>query len=226
MELPYPDRSTYFDNTPTGSVDPGLLALYTHLDMSGEDNRDQLAEGYGSLSTGNAIRFCGTITDSHAATGWCEWAYLFTDELTLLVFEIADGLTEVARFSRSDLLALAAGDEGVAKRVAHAECGEDYSRCAHVVWVHVKAAPEESKRLSMREWVGLEPLRPMSAIGAIVGGRRYEFAGGGGLRHGKWEVSVKGEKARVPVFSQRKGQLVPLPRVELIYPPVAADVVG
>lgn len=223
-ELPFADRSDWIESVPAKDRDPGIGHLYTHLSMGRDNARDSIVEGYGTVHLDSPIRFSGTLSDPHAQTGWCEWAYLFTEDLTLVVFEIADGLVEVGRFTREDLAALADGDESIRERVGHAECGEDYSRCSHYAWVHDDGVPQASRRLSMREWLGIEPLRPMSATGAVVGRRRYEFTGSGGSRHGNWEVSVKGQKAMVPVFRLEGNTYAPLPGVELIYPPTRETV--
>lgn len=227
IELPYPTQQEYFENVAGKDRNAGLCYLYAQMMMEREDGRERMAEGYGVANLGHPIRFEGKVADRDPDVGMCEWAYLFTEDLTMVVYEIGRGLMEVERFTRDDLAAMVAGDEAVMQRLLHAECGADFSRCCHMAWFHDRSVPAESRRLSMQEWVGVEPLRPASAIGAIVGGRRYEFTGSGASRHGKWEVGVKDRKGNVPMFEQLPGsELKPLPGVELIYPQTKADLVA
>lgn len=224
-ELPYPDRSTYLDCTPQEDIDPGILALYSHLATGSEEKRDQMIEGYGSVMNTHSIRFSGAISDREADTGWCEWVYLFTDDLTVIVYEIGEGLTEVGRFTRNDLAAITEDDEAACERIAQAECGEDYSRCAHYAWAHDKTVPDESHRLGMREWLGLEPISLDRAIGATVKGERFEFTGGGRSNGRTWEMSVKGGGYMPAIRMDSRGRhMRSLPGVELSFPPTKAEV--
>lgn len=224
-KLPYPDRETYYDKVPPDKRDPGIESLYVHLDMCRKNGRDRVIEGYGTVQTMHPMRYSGILGGAEVDFD-IQWVYLFTDDLTLIVFEGTEPIMEVGRFTYDDLVAITAEGDAIMKRLSQAECGEDYSRCCHVVWAHVKDVPKASKNLSMQEWIGSRPLNPMSAIGAVVNGRRYEFTGSGGTRHGKWEVSVKGQQAMVPMFSQKRNEFTPLPGVELIYPPTRADATG
>lgn len=226
-ELAYSDARDYYDNVPGPERDPGISLLYSHLSRGNEDEkRSCVAEGYGLV---------GIIDAPHTHTGllaspdtWIGWAYLFADDLSLGVYEIEGDkspMRERARFTREDLAALAAGDEALAGQVSQAECGERYERCSHYAWVHDSAIPEESRDLSIGEWMGTEPMSPTSATSAIVDGERYELSRSGRLRGGKWHVGVKGTSGHVALFRvTKKGGYVPLPGVELFFPPTKADV--
>lgn len=226
VELPYESSSDYYANTAREDRDPGLCTVYPHLSSVPTTERGEvrnlIAEGFG-IGINSGRRF--TESDN---LGMCEWAYLVTEDLTLIVSEIHESsqLVEVARFTREELAALAGGDAEQATRVQHAECAEDFSRCSHMAWVH-EEVPEEARRLSMQEWIGTTPLRVSSAIAAVVAGKRYDFTGSGSLRRGKWEVGVKGSSTMLPVFSQdRSNNRAPLPGVELIYPTTKAELVS
>lgn len=224
-ELPYPDYRTYFDKVPVSERDPGLSALYVHLDSgSPDERRDQVIEGYGTVMTANPIRFSGTVTDPDVDAGLCEWAYLFTDDLTVVVYEIGDRLTEVGRFTREDLAAITEGDEEACKRIRYTECGKNFSRCCHMAWFHDETVPDESRGLGMLEWLGIEPIAPNRAIGGNIGGKRYEFTGGGKSHGRTWEMSVKGGGYVPAIALDARGRRIkPLADVELVFPPTKAE---
>lgn len=228
-EPPYPDFRTYVDNVPVGERDSGIVALLGHLtfDPDGE-KRGQVIEGYGTVMTRNPLRFSGAVTDREADTGWCQWAYLFTDDLTVIVYEIGEGLTEVERFTRDDLAAITEDDEATCQRIRYAECGKNFSRCNHVAWAHDDTAPDESKRLGMLEWLGVEPISLDQATGAVVKGERYEFTGGGRSNGPEsrriWELSIKGGGYLPALRMDSRGRFTKtLPGVELILPPTKAE---
>lgn len=134
--LRHESQLDYLRNTDPADVDYGTLALYTAMDILGADARDHIVTGYGTAQTDSPLTFSGTLGHT-AGTGLCEWAYLLTDDLTLLIFELADGpMIERERFTRDELAALAANDAEITQRVADAECGKDYSRCTHVPSFH------------------------------------------------------------------------------------------
>ena len=225
VELPYEDASDYYSNTTPADRDPGLCAVYPHLSHapSGkqDETRQRIAEGFG-VGLDNERLF----TES-GGLGMCEWAYLVTEDLTLIVSEIhsSSQLVEVGRFTREELAALTNGDVEQEARVQHVECGEDFSRCSHMAWAH-EEVPAEARRLNMQEWVGLVPLRTASAIAAVVKGKRYDFTGSGSSRGDIWSAGVKGSSKQLPVFSTGREGEKPLPGVELIYPATKAELVS
>lgn len=84
----------------------------------GDEARDHTVEGFGIISTAGPIyskkgpvSFSGPLAD--ADTAWADWMYLFTEDLTLRVFECRAGTIamEVTRFSYDDLVALASDSE-------------------------------------------------------------------------------------------------------------------
>lgn len=225
-ELPYPNRGDYLKNVPVEDQDAGLSALYVHLDTGDPaERRDQVIEGYGTVMTRNPVRFSGTITDRDVNLGWCEWAYLFTEDLTVVVYEVlTTGLSEVGRFTRDDLKAITEGDEEACERISHAECAEDYSRCSHVAWVHAPDAPEESKHLGMREWLGLEPVSLDQAVAAVVGGTRYELTGSSSVRSGVLSLYLRGGDALPVAKTDKRGRATKtLPGIELVLPPTKPE---
>lgn len=226
-ELTYSDSRDYYNNVPGPDRDPGTSLLYSHLSRGNEkEERDRIAEGFGVV---NVAEIPGTHTGLISSPDtWIGWAYLFADDLSLGVYEIEGDkspMHERARFTREELAALAAGDEALAGQVSQAECGERYQRCSHYAWVHDSTIPEESRNLSIGEWMGTEPMSPESATSATVGGERYELSRSGRLRGGKWQVGVKGTSEYVALFRvTKKRGYVPLPGVELFFPPTKADV--
>lgn len=221
-ELPYPTFQEYIEHLPHGEQsDPGIRSLYTALGMGDDATaRARVTEGYGYAGPpGGGISFSGRVR-GRPDTAWCEWVYLLNDDLTLSVYEPGErGLVRAARFTHRQLAALHAGDKSMLRRVEAAECGQGYSRCSHYAWAHEKDVPKESAGLSMRQWLALDPLSPRDAIGAIENGRRYEFTGSSSSRNGMWLVAAKGQEAKLPVCQSIRGELTPLPGVELIYPP-------
>ena len=229
-QLPYPEHFDYLDKVPAEERDRGISSLYSHLAGhrgSEDEARDCIVEGYGTVLTERpGIRFSGTLPN--ADTGWCEWAYLFDQNLTLHVFECTGTLVERAQFTTADLAALAEGDASMHERVGQAECGEDWSRCSHYAWVHDDTVPDESRYLSMSQWLGKEPIPYDRAIAAHLPGRseRVEFSGGGSSSGSTWSMHVKGGGGEsVPVFNVNgRGKRVLLPGVRLIYPQTKAEV--
>lgn len=225
-ELPYPDRGTYLKNVAVEDADQGLMSLYTHLEMSrpDEDGRDSVIEGYGSVQTTHPLRFSGPLDKAEVPFD-IEWVYLFTEDLTLLVFEGVDPIVEVERFTRDDLTALVAGDKAVEDRVELAECGKDYVRCSHVAWFHDDTAPDESKHLGMRQWIGAEPLHRDQAVAAIVGGTRYEVTGSSQVQNRTLSLFLKGGDALPVAKTNARGEPTrTLPGIELVYPPTKPEV--
>lgn len=227
MDLPYADHRDYFENVPAAERNPGVSLLYSHLGRGTEvEERGRIVEGYGIAHT---APYAGTTYGTlDAPDTWIGWAYLFTEDLSLVVCEIEGDtapMRERERFTRDELAALAGGDEALAARVSRAECGERYERCSHYAWAHDDSIPEESRYLSMDEWLGLEPMRPDSAVAATVDGTRYQLSQSGRLRGGKWHVGIEGSSEYVPLFKvdERRGY-GPLPGVELFFPPTKAAV--
>ena len=114
------------------------------------------------------------------------------------------------------------------------ECGEGFTRCKHVASYHNVTSP-----LSMRTYIGLEPLDPMhDAVAYIIAGKRYTTTGSGGnsdyynsTRHAGfppdcWIASLKttnGHRVELPVARIGKdGHYRLLPNVQAVYPPVLA----
>lgn len=229
VELLYDNDRDYFDNVPAAERNPGVSLLYGRLGRGDESKeRGRLVEGYGIVNTGTrAGTTFGTLDTPRT---WIGWAYLFTEDLSLVVYEIEGNtapMRERERFTRDELAALADGNEALAARVSQAECGERYERCSHYAWAHDDSIPEESRYLAMDEWLGLEPMRPDCAVAAIVDGTRYELSRSGRLRGGKWHVGIKGSSEYVALFKVSKTRgYVPLPGVELFFPPTKADVVA
>lgn len=225
-ELPYPDNVDYFDNVPANEREPGVLALYAQV-SSKQDvaaARDQIIEGYGVAAATELPRRSGEVGDSEVNTGWCEWAYMLTDDLSLVVLQPRDGLVEVERFTYEDLLAITAEDPATCERIQHAECGKDYSRCVHYAWWHDDTVPQESRSLGMREWLGLEPTTLDRAVAVVVGGQRHTLTGGGSSRGTTWVMRTTDGKD-IPVIRRERGKSKdrPLPGVELILPPTKVE---
>lgn len=225
-ELPYPDRRDYLDNVPAEDQDAGLYALYVHLDRGDTaERRDRVIEGYGTVMTNHPLRFSGTVADREADLGWCAWAYLFMEDLTVVVYDVlATGLSEVGRFTRADLKAITEGDEQTCERIAHAECAEDYSRCSHYAWVHDDTVPDESRHLSMSQWLGMEPISLNRAVAAIVGGTRYEVTGSSSVRNGRLFLYLRGGDALPVAKTDKRGRATTtLPGIELVLPPTKPE---
>lgn len=224
--LPYEDRSAYIDAVPDDEQDPGVHALYTHLGMGSDEStaRDHVIEGYGVISTHGTIRFSGTVKATD--TGWCEWAYLFDENLTLRVYDCQSSLIlrEVAQFTVADMAKIASGDDEAVKRLGHAECGENYERCTHVAWAHDRDAPEESQRLGMLQWLGRRPIPAHDAIAAIVGGTRYDVTGSYQVRNRVLSLRLQGgDDLPVARTDQRGNVVLILPDVELVFPPTKPE---
>lgn len=222
--LPDMDYSTYLETVPVSERDPAVTFLYGHLAYSNEDARDRIAEGYGTVYLDNPLRFSGTLTDPDAETGWTEWAYLFTEDLTLVVYDVAGAPFEVGRFTREDLVALAAGDKTAVAAVERAECGEDYERCGHYAWVHDKTVPGESRNLSMGAWLGREPIPLDRAVGVICDGIRHETGGGSSVQYGVMSLYTRrGVYIPVAQVDRRGDAMEPFAGIELIFPPTKAE---
>lgn len=226
VELLYSNDRDYFDNVPAAERNPGVSLLYGRLGRGDEsEERGRLVEGYGTVNTGTRA---GTISGSLADPDtWIGWAYLFTEDLSLVVYEIEGNtapMRERERFTRDELAALADGDKALAKRVSEAECGERYERCMHLAWAHDDTVPEESCHLSMDEWLGKEPISFHHAIAANADGKRVESNGFSGKSSGGvWMMYTK-DGDYVPVFRTAKsGKRTILHGVELIFPPTKAD---
>lgn len=225
-DLPYPTRQEYLDAVPWDQRDPGIWDLYQNLELYGDDCALHVVAGYGTTGgSGIATRpYYGKLS-TFRTRDWTEWAYIITADLSLRVFEVSENGSLMPRetFTLDDLADIAAGDEDARGRVGRAECGADYSRCSHYAWAH-ESVPPESRNLSMREWLGLEPILPSSAIAGTVDGVRYEFTSGGSLRGSTWYMFTK-DGTRVGVLRRdRRGKETPLPGVSLVYPPTKAQV--
>ena len=227
-ELPYPDRHTYRKHVPAEDIDEGLLRLYIHLapferSNAGSDGRGSVIEGYGSVSLDDPIRISGSFEDIYTC-GMDEWVYLFTEDLTLLVFTMDGFVENVGRFSYEDLVALAAGNREIQERVELAECGVDYVACDHLAELHDDSVPEESRGLTMLQWLGREPLRGTQAVAVIVGGVRYEATGLSQTKNGRLSLFLKGGDALPVAKVNSNGHVLQtLPSIELVYPPVKSD---
>lgn len=234
-QLPYPEHFDYLDKVPAEERDRGISYLYSHLAGhrgSEDEARDCIVEGYGTVLTKRPdIRFSGTLPN--ADTGWCEWAYLFDQNLTLHVFECTGTLVERAQFTTADLAALAEGDTSMRERLGRVECGEDWSRCSHYAWVHDDTVPDESRYLSMSQWLGVDPIPYDRAIAAHISpeygktkAKRVEFSGGGHLSGNLWCMSTK-DGEFVPVYTVDKhgsGERHLLSGVHLVYPQTKVEV--
>lgn len=227
MPLLYPTTGEYWDAVPAGQRNPGIESLIAHLgcDRDKAEFRSEIAEGYGIMHS-KATKFVGNI---HKApnTGWTEWMYLFTEDLTLLALDVLRGsVVEAGRFTVADLKALAEGDVTVQARVGVAECGEGFSKCIHYAWFHDDSVPSEARGLSMRSWMGKAPVPLSQAVAVIVDGERLELDAGGYSGRGKWWRTVRGTGVGVAVFrvgrDGRDDEL--LPGVELVLPPTRAVV--
>lgn len=69
---------------------------------------------------------------------------------------------------------------GVEPDWAKVECGENYETCCHMAFAHIDDLPEDAQRLSMREWLGLEPVRTPSHV--LFEGVRLKITGSGSRR--------------------------------------------
>lgn len=224
--LPYPTSREYWDAVPVGQRDPGLMDLYGHLGYGDTpERRGEIAAGYGTVDSKRSVVFSGNL-NAPPETGGTEWMYLFTEDLTLIVFDILrHGLVETGRFTLAELKAMAGGAAATDPRLLVAECGENFTRCSHMAWFHDETVPDESRSLGMAEWLGTSPVAPEKAVAVIVDGERLELRGGGHSGQGKWWMTVKGSGASMAVLrmGQNGRRGVPLPGVELVLPATKAS---
>lgn len=130
----------------------------------------------------------------------------------------------MGRFTREDLVALAAGDKTAVAAVERAECGEDYERCGHYAWVHDKTVPGESRNLSMGAWLGREPIPLDRAVGVICDGIRHETGGGSSVQYGVMSLYTRrGVYIPVAQVDRRGDGMEPFAGIELIFPPTKAE---
>lgn len=225
--LLYPTLSDYWDAIPVGNRNPGLVDLYGHLGYDDTpERRGQVAAGYGTVVTEHSVSFSGNLNES-PETGWAEWMYLFTEDLTLIVFDVLrHGLVETGRFTLKELKAMAGEATATDPRVLVAECGENFSRCVHMAWFHDDdEVPTASRGLSMDEWLGTSPVALEKAVAVVVRGKRRELELGGHSGAGKWWKTVKGTGENVAVFRiGRDGRDdEALPGVKLVLPETKAS---
>lgn len=130
--LPQPTHIDYLRSLPSGpqGADAGLTALYTIIGLLGSESeaRERIAAGYGLVRPPRRGAWFGGDVTAAPPTGQCEWAYLFTSDLDLVVYELAEGMIERERFTRAELADLAEGDEALGHRVREAEFGAGLSR--------------------------------------------------------------------------------------------------
>lgn len=168
-----------------------------------------------------------------------EWGFFFTsrDEQTaeLVIVEGAQVPTEVGRVKITELPTTTEQDW------YDIECGEHYERCVHMAWLHFPELGTDN-RLNTRKWLGLDPLEPRDATGAVYKGRTYRVTGSGysggyyidpttgrsrgrqGLWYGSVEDVETGEKIDIPLYrtNSRSGEHKPISTTALIYPPIAS----
>lgn len=122
----------------------------------------------------------------------------------------------------------------------HIECGENFERCSHYAWGHVPDIPEESRDLSMRQWLGLDPMGPESAVEVTVDGVTYAMSRSGACgmyakrstssgplvgpyqRYG-WYASATDDAGRPFQVLVRDAKGRPVKGVRYRYPRTAAD---
>ena len=164
------------------------------------------------------------VATSHSG----EYAYAITAEHVIVYIATEwhhTTLPEVARFTFDELVAL------TREQAAVVHYGEHFERVnPQVGYMAGHDAPEESARLHMRTWLGLDPLVANDAIG-------IRYADGTELRflssHSQTETlrqqsAITADGKRVDVALPIVGwRLVAAPSgTELLYPPVKAELVA
>lgn len=176
--------------------------------------------GVGMHSTEDGV-VNGQMMDGLLSTyAGAAWGYLLAEDGTLVVLGWKSNgmLEEIARFPGAELAGL------TKEQLATVECGEKFESCNHHAWFHDEAA--RGSQLTMRVWLGFEPLRVEDAIGLTVGDFTYEITGSGRgsstVWH-SWSKGPNGEPAEVS-FPIVKGKRKAPKTGTLVYPPTRATV--
>lgn len=159
---------------PDENAERNSPGYYAHLVASGEYNPEQyeMRPGLGIAYTATEqymVRgVISTPTGMISDTGrWIEWVYLV--DLTGEVLHVADG-TDHRIVASLPLDALAQADwTGI-------ECGSGWEQCSHYAWAHDSNVPRSSS-LSMRKWVGVDPMTQGDAEAVLCDGERYALTG-------------------------------------------------
>lgn len=227
--LPYPTEAEYREAVAPEDRDYAIIALYReHEDYKGK-HAEQIIPGYGTAIPAGSMRgYSGTVP--YFAESMAEWAYVIDADLTVTVYELegfAGEGTVRATFTAQDLAAVAAQDPEALSQLQAVECGEDYERCSHCAWVHDDTVPDESRQLSMAQWLGREPIPFHAAVSGTRNGEHYQFGGGGMCQDGKWSLCAKGSREYVPVCTvDKNGVQRRLPGMVLTFPPTKAEVLA
>jgi hypothetical protein len=170
---------------------------YPSFDMPEAERKKALASYYASADYRRPHCYChGQRSEEpqefdQDSDADAEWAYIFdtsTGENILHVLDRAQTTgsnkwhwAEVGRIELDS-------SEPIDWRVI--ECGENFERCGHVASYH----GIESK-LSMRTYLGYEPLEFRDAVAFIINGKRYEATGSGGdanfLNRARAEMAIR-----------------------------------
>lgn len=225
--LEYDTYEAYMDAVDFADRDLGLHPLYIARYFEPDIWRENVVPGIGRANRQheNATSdggFSGTLGTDTWDWECCEWQYVFTSDLDLIVYALKDRPLERARFTHADLLALAAGDESVNLRVQQAECGENFEWCGHYVMAHFPDVPEESQRLGVAQWLGTAPMEPQDAVAARVNGRVVKFGRSFSIRWGRLYKSLANGKADRFVAEHTDDGWAVDPALDLIFPPTAA----
>lgn len=228
--LPYPTVAEYRKAVAAEDQDYAIISLYMEHESYRGKRGDQIIPGYGTAIPGSAMSTYSGAIPNFGDENWAEWAYVIDADLTVTVYELdgtAGAGTLRATFTAQDLAAVAVQDPEALARVQAAECGEDYERCSHIAWFHDTTVPEESRHLSMAQWLGREPIPCDKAVSGTRNGKHYEFSGSGMRQGGKWSLCVKGSREYVPVCTVDKdGVQRRLPGMALTFPPTKAEVLA
>lgn len=170
---------------------------------------------------------------------WGEWGY---------VFDVEEGVLHVIRVivpegenrtSGTVLASIPVADLSQTNW-GSIECGENFEHCSHYARFHDDNA---GQYVSMRQWLGLEPMEPNAAVAVVVDGERFTLTGGGSVYSigaarlatnptrlvgtptsaNDWVASAKAENGEyVGVVTKREDGSIP-EGVEFVYPPTKAE---
>lgn len=158
----------------------------------------------------------GTLDPERASASveqstWCEWGYLLSED-TLYVVR-CDAHPVLVTQVPLDRLAQVTSETWVA-----IECGEQFEECSHYAWFHDETVPEESKGLTMREWLGVVPMTVDRAIAVIDHlGNPTKVTRSGYSRGNTWHARTKDGSA-VPLYTVKGNTATPLPDLVYVYP--------
>lgn len=159
---------------PDATADYWTPEHYAHLIQTGTYSPEQydVRPGLGiAYADPEHYTLAGAIS-ADAATisapgGWTEWGYLI---------DPAYGSLYVVDATSREIVATVPLDALGEADWTGIECGTGWEQCSHYAWVHDANAPRES-RVTMRQWIGAEPLTQRDATAVICDGVTYVLTG-------------------------------------------------